>query len=235
MDTAAAGSAIPAVAAGIAHERPEARTPPIAPAIDTAMYMAEEFSATGRPERVRSADRRRCCCGPVMAQAAQPNGNERWHATLRTALCEGTGVLTVFDVLAARLSEPDYRGRGGPCHRRGPPGQHESRTYRGLTTGSSCAGGCVGTRRLADGPAPPAPIVRLPLVRPASNQHRDRAGPGGPGAARQAKHSGHSRACRAWRAGRAPSGASDPPARPPSERPRGRAGRRGRSTCASWR
>lgn len=197
MDTAAAGSAIPAVAAGIAHERPEARTPPIAPAIDTAMYMAEEFSATGRPERVRSADRRRCCCGPVMAQAAQPNGNERWHAMLRTALCEGTGVLTVFDVLAARLSEPDYRGRGGPCHRRGPPGQHDSRTYRGLTTGSSCAGGCVGTRRLADGPAPPAPIVRLPLVRPASNQHRDRTGHDGPGTAGRAGHGEASQAQRA--------------------------------------
>ena len=197
MDTAAAGSAIPAVAAGIAHERPEARTPPIAPAIDTAMYMAEEFSATGRPERVRSADRRRCCCGPVMAQAARPNGNERWHAMLRTALCEGTGVLTVFDVLAARLSEPDYRGRGGPCHRRGPPGQHDSRTYRGLTTGSSCAGGCVGTRRLADGPAPPAPIVRLPLVRPASNQHRDRTGHDGPGTAGRAGHGEASQAQRA--------------------------------------
>lgn len=197
MDTAAAGSAIPAVAAGIAHERPEARTPPIAPAIDTAMYMAEEFSATGRPERVRSADRRRCCCGPVMAQAAQPNGNERWHAMLRTAVCEGTGVLTVFDVLAARLSEPDYRGRGGPCHRRGPPGQHDSRTYRGLTTGSSCAGGCVGTRRLADGPAPPAPIVRLPLVRPASNQHRDRTGHDGPGTAGRAGHGEASQAQRA--------------------------------------
>lgn len=197
MDTAAAGSAIPAVAAGIAHERPEARTPPIAPAIDTAMYMAEEFSATGRPERVRSADRRRCCCGPVMAQAAQPNGNERWHAMLRTALCEGTGVLTVFDVLAARLSEPDYRGRGGPCHRRSPPGQHDSRTYRGLTTGSSCAGGCVGTRRLADGPAPPAPIVRLPLVRPASNQHRDRTGHDGPGTAGRAGHGEASQAQRA--------------------------------------
>jgi len=36
--------------------------------------------------------------------------NERWHAMLRRALCEGAGVLTVFDVLAARLSEPDYRG-----------------------------------------------------------------------------------------------------------------------------
>ena len=197
MDTAAAGSAIPAVAAGIAHERPEARTPPIAPAIDTAMYMAEEFSATGRPERVRSADRRRCCCGPVMAQAAQPNGNERWHAMLRRALCEGAGVLTVFDVLAARLSEPDYRGCGGPCHRRGPPGQHDSRTYRGLTTGSSCAGGCVGTRRLADGPAPPAPIVRLPLVRPASNQHRDRTGHDGPGTAGRAGHGEASQAQRA--------------------------------------
>jgi len=77
MDAAAAGSAIPAVAVGIAHEWPEARTPPIAPAIDTAMYMAEEFSATGRPERVRSADRRRCCCGPVMAQAAGTPGPAR--------------------------------------------------------------------------------------------------------------------------------------------------------------
>lgn len=77
-----------------------------------------------------------------MAQAAQPNGNERWHAMLRTALCEGTGVLTVFDVLAARLSEPDYRGclaltalmefreRGHPVHRAAM--RHQKATAAGL-------------------------------------------------------------------------------------------------------
>ena len=90
--------------------------------------------------------------------------NERWHAMLRTALDEGAGVLAVFDMLAVRLSEPDYRGCGGPCHRRGPPGQHEGRAYRRLTDAPSCAGGaggCVGTRRLVDGRHPstsgPAP------------------------------------------------------------------------------
>ena len=68
--------------------------------------------------------------------------NERWHAMLRRALCEGAGVLTVFDVLAARLSEPDYRGclaltalmefreRGHPVHRAAM--RHQKATAAGL-------------------------------------------------------------------------------------------------------